>query len=54
MIGKMISLSKHSFLGNGGLLRFGNNRNFSPIKKERDRSPPFGNEQVAIDNSDMT
>lgn len=54
MIGKTISLSKHSFLDNGGLLRFGNKVGFRPAIKERNRPPPFGSDQVAFDNFNVT
>lgn len=50
----MISLSKHSSLGDGGLLRFGNKVGFRPAIKERNRSPPFGSDQVAFDNFNET
>lgn len=53
MIGKMISLSKHSFLSNGGLLRFGNKVGFGSAIKERNRSQPCGNRQVAFTISNM-
>ncbi len=53
MIGKTISLSKHSFLDNGGLLRFGNKVGFGQAIKERNRSPPCGNCQVAFTISKM-
>lgn len=53
MIGKTISLSKHSFLDNGGLLRFDNKVGFGQAIKERNRSPPLGNYQVAFTISNM-
>lgn len=53
MKGNMICQSKHISLGDGGLLRFGTNRGFSPAIKERNRSPPFGNYQVALTISNM-
>lgn len=54
MKGNMISLSKHSFLGDGGLIRFGNKVGFRPAIKERNRPPPFGSDQVAFDNFNVT
>lgn len=50
----MICLDEHKTLGDGVLPRFGNKVGFRPAIKERNRSPPFGNDQVAFDNFNVT